>query len=117
MSAATTDRMWSRCDQYSREPSRRRQYGYSDGKDVGGEKFVGKWATYGRNLAIGKSYTASVPSVTDYDAAPWDAKKLTDGVVGPCWLWSWGAGHLWRPDTNPTITLDLGPRVVAPPLA
>ena len=84
------------------------QYGYSDGKDVGGEKFVGKWATYGRNLAVGKSYTASAPSVAEYGAAPWEAKKLTDGVVGPCWLWSWGAGHLWRPNTNPTITLDLG---------
>jgi len=84
------------------------QYGYSDGKDVGGVKFVGNWATYGRNLAIGKSYTANVPSVAEYGAAPWDAKKLTDGVVGPCWLWSWGAGHLWRPGANPTITLDLG---------
>src|SRR5690606_36460358 len=38
------------------------QPGYSDGKDVGGEKWVGKWATYGKNLAMGKPYTVSVPS-------------------------------------------------------
>jgi hypothetical protein len=84
------------------------KYGYSDGKDVGGAKFVGKWASYGRNLAVGKSYAASAPSVTDYNAAPWNGKTLTDGIVGPCWLWSWGAGNLWKPDTNPVITLDLG---------
>jgi hypothetical protein len=29
--------------------------GYSDGKDVGGEKFVGRWITTGRNLAVGKA--------------------------------------------------------------
>ena len=23
-------------------------------------------------------------------------------------LWSWGAGNLWKPDSNPVITLDLG---------
>jgi hypothetical protein len=86
----------------------RTAYGYSDGKDVGGTKFVGRWVTYGRNLATGKSYTSNVPSVTDYNAAPGDGKTLTDGIVGPCWLWSWGAGNLWKPDTNPVITLDLG---------
>lgn len=84
------------------------KYGYADGKDVGGEKFAGKWVTYGRNLAMGKRYTASVPSVTDYNAAAWNGKTLTDGIVGPCALWSWGAGNLWKPDSNPVITLDLG---------
>ena len=37
------------------------KYGYSDGKDAGGEKWVGKWVTYGKNLAMGKPYTLSVP--------------------------------------------------------
>ena len=30
------------------------KYGYSDGKDVGGEKWVGNWVTYGKNLALNK---------------------------------------------------------------
>src|SRR5207248_7744322 len=29
------------------------KYGYSDGKDAGGEKWVGRWATCGANLAEG----------------------------------------------------------------
>lgn len=84
------------------------KYGYSDGKDVGGEKFVPKWVTYGKNLAQGKEYTTSVASVTDYGAAPAEKKFLTDGIVGPCFLWSWGAGQLWKPNANPAITIDLG---------
>ena len=43
--------------------------GYSDGKDAGGEKWVGKWVTYGKNLAQGKPYTLSVPpSENNWDA-------------------------------------------------
>src|SRR5262249_15415130 len=42
--------------------------GYSDGRDAGGEKFVSKWMTCGKNLAIGKSYALSIPSSTNWDA-------------------------------------------------
>ena len=84
------------------------KYGYADGKDVGGARHLGQWVTYGKNLAVGKSFEASLPSVAEYNAAPFEKKVLTDGIVGPCHLWSWSAGHLWRPQSNPTITLDLG---------
>jgi hypothetical protein len=85
-------------------------YGYSDGKDVGGEKFVGRWVKYGRNLAVGKSYTCSVPSGNNWGAGDPDGKKLTDGICGPPYAGgsSYHSGLIWQPNTNPVITLDLG---------
>jgi hypothetical protein len=84
--------------------------GYSDGKDMGGEKFVGRWMSTGRNLAEGKSYTLSVPSETLYEGGDPDGKKLTDGVVGPSFAggtsYKWGA--IWSAKKNPVITVDLG---------
>lgn len=84
--------------------------GYSDGKDVGGEKFVHKWVTYGRNLAEGKPYTCTVPSETNWGAGDPELKKLTDGVVGPPY-----AGGItprfaaaWKKGQKPIITVDLG---------
>jgi hypothetical protein len=56
---------------------------YSDGRDVGGEKFRWRWATYGTNLAVGKPYTVSLPSNDNWGAGDPEGKKLTDGVVGP----------------------------------
>ncbi len=84
--------------------------GYSDGRDAGGEKFVPRWATYGKNLAVGKSYTLSVPSATQWEAGDPDGKKLTDGVVGPSFSGgtSYALGALWTANKNPVITLDLG---------
>lgn len=86
------------------------KYGYSDGKDAGGEKFIGRWATYGKNLAEGKSYTLSVPSETTWDAGDPDGKKLTDGVAGPSYSGgtSYRSGAIWGANKNPVITLDLG---------
>ncbi|MBA2481319.1 MAG: hypothetical protein H0V44_11715 [Planctomycetes bacterium] len=85
-------------------------YGYSDGIDVGGEKFVGSWVTYGTNRAVGKSYAVSVPSETNWDAGDPDGKKLTDGVVGPPYSGgvSYQTGALWSAGKNPVITVDLG---------
>jgi hypothetical protein len=79
-------------------------------KDSGGEKFVGRWITTGRNLAVGKSYTLSSPSETTYEAGDPDGKKLTDGVVGPTFAGgtSYRSGALWNEKNNPVITLDLG---------
>ncbi|HHN47174.1 MAG TPA: hypothetical protein ENN09_07015 [Planctomycetes bacterium] len=84
--------------------------GYSDGKDAGGEKFTGKWVTYGNNIAVGKSYVCSMPSDTNWGAGDPDGKKLTDGIVGPPYSggisYRWGA--LWGAGKNVVITLDLG---------
>jgi len=86
------------------------KYGYSDGKDAGGGKFVGRWITTGKNLAVGKSYTLSHPSGNNWGAGDPDGKKLTDGVAGPPYAGgiSFKYGACWTPNTNPTITLDLG---------
>jgi hypothetical protein len=85
--------------------------GYSDGKDAGGEKWVGKWVTYGKNFALGKSYTLSVPpSENSWDAGDKELKKLTDGRVGSSYSGggSFKEGPLWAKNTNPEITVDLG---------
>jgi hypothetical protein len=85
--------------------------GYSDGKDAGGEEFVGKWATYGKNLAEGKPYTLSVPpSDNRWGAGDPGLKKLTDGVVGGPYSGgaSYSFGALWNKDLQPDITVDLG---------
>ncbi|HEY6226688.1 MAG TPA: discoidin domain-containing protein [Verrucomicrobiae bacterium] len=84
--------------------------GYSDGKDVGDEKYIPKWATYGKNLALGKPYTVSIPSNTNWGAGDPDGKKLTDGVVGPPYPGgvapSFALG--WDKGKNADITVDLG---------
>ncbi len=54
--------------------------GYSDGKDAGGEKYVHRWMTEGKNLAQGKPVTVSVDPKTKH---PLGEKVLTDGVAGP----------------------------------
>lgn len=86
------------------------RYGYSDGRDAGGERYVGRWVTPGRNLAVGKSYTLSAPSQTSWEAGDPDGRKLTDGIVGPSYAGgtSYRSGALWNANTNPVITLDLG---------
>ncbi len=86
------------------------KYGYSDGKDVGGEKYSGRWVRYGKNLAEGKSYTVSVPSGKQWGAGDPDGTKLTNGVVGPNYAGGIGPGFglCWDKGTNPVITLDLG---------
>jgi hypothetical protein len=86
------------------------KYGYSDGKDVGGEKFVGQWMTYGKNLAEGKPYTATVKSDTQWGAGENEDKILTDGVVYasyPAGL-AFKYGVLYDKGTKPEVTIDLG---------
>lgn len=84
--------------------------GYSDGKDVGGEKWRYKWVTYGRNLAEGKPYTCTVPSETSWGAGDPDGKKLTDGVVGPPFVGGVTPkfGAAWKQGQKPEVTVDLG---------
>jgi hypothetical protein len=84
--------------------------GYSDGKDAGGEKFVGRRLTLGKNLAVGKKYVLSHPSGSNWGAGDPDGKKLTDGVAGPPYAGgtSYQSAAVWNGGTRPSITLDLG---------
>jgi len=93
-----------------RGPGESAAAGYSDGKDVGGERFVPRAETVGRNLAVGKAYTVSAPSDTTWGAGDPDGKKLTDGVCGPPYAGgtSYRSGAIWKAGTNPVVTLDLG---------
>ena len=87
------------------------KYGYSDGKDnAGATKFQDRWVTYGRNLAVGKPYTASVPSRTQFNAGDPDGKILTDGVVGSTYVGgtAYKYGTLWQKGDKPEVTVDLG---------
>jgi hypothetical protein len=84
--------------------------GYSDGKDAGGEKFIPKWATYGKNMALGKPYTVSIQSNTNWGAGDPEGKKLTDGIVGPPYPGGVAPGFAlgWDKGKNADITVDLG---------
>lgn len=85
------------------------KYGYSDGRDAGGEKFVPRWVTYGKNLAQGKPYTVSIPSGDNWGAGDPEGKKLTDGIVGPPYAGgiSFSYGLCWPDGKQPEITVDL----------
>ena len=82
----------------------------TDGKDAGGEKYVGRWVRYGRNLAEGKGYAVSVPSTRQRDAGDPQGTKLTDGIVGPPYAGGIGPwyGLCWDKGSRPVITVDLG---------
>ena len=84
--------------------------GYADGRDAGGERFVPRWVTYGRNLARGRPYTLSVPSRTPWEAGDPDQTKLTDGVVGPPYPGGVAPRYAasWNQGQTPEITVDLG---------
>jgi hypothetical protein len=86
------------------------QIGYSDGKDVGGQKFVGRWMKEGKVLSTGKPYTATEKSLTNWEAGDPDGKKLTDGVVGSPYNGgiSYRYGVVYDNKMKPEITVDLG---------
>ena len=86
------------------------KYGYSDGKDTGGEKFRDRWVTYGKNLAEGKPYTCTVPSRTGWGAGDPQGKVLTDGVVASPFVGggAYQFGALWQTGDKPVVTVDLG---------
>jgi hypothetical protein len=86
------------------------KYGYSDGKDFGGQKFQDRWVTYGKNLAAGKPYTYTVPSGTGWGAGDPDGKVLTDGIVGSPYTGgiAYRFGALWNQGQKPAVTVDLG---------
>src|ERR1035438_8864982 len=83
--------------------------GYSDGRDVDGTKFMPQWLTCGKNIALGKPYTLSAPSSTNWGAGDPDGRKLTRRAGGPSYAGgtSYQAGALWNENVNPVISLDL----------
>jgi hypothetical protein len=87
------------------------QYGYSDGKDVGGERFVDRWVTHGSNLLEGKPYTVTAPPTGQWGADDPSNTKLTDGVVGPPYAGGTAprSGAIWDTKSGePEITVDIG---------
>jgi hypothetical protein len=86
------------------------KHGYSDGKDVGGEKFRDRWVTYGKNLAEGKPYACSAPSRKEWQAGDPEGKVLTDGIVGSPYTGgiAYRYGALWNQGEKPVVTVDLG---------
>jgi len=86
------------------------KYGYSDGVDVGGVRYVPQWISYGRNLAEGRRYKVSVSSKTHWGAGDPQGKKLTDGIMGPPYAGGIGPRYAlcWDKGDNPVIEVDLG---------
>jgi hypothetical protein len=84
--------------------------GYSDRKSVSAEKYVSRWARYGKNLALNRPYIVSIPSNTNWGAGDPEGKKLTDGIVGP--PYPGGAAPMpalgWDKGKDAEITVDLG---------
>ncbi|MCH5378319.1 MAG: hypothetical protein JJ992_30550, partial [Planctomycetes bacterium] len=85
--------------------------GYSDGIDVGGQRFQDRWITVGRNLLVGKPYRVTRPPTGQWGGDDPDHKKLTDGVVGPPFAGGIAprSGAIWDHRDGPVdITADLG---------
>ena len=86
------------------------KYGYSNGIDAGGAKYISNWVSYGRNLAEGKPYKVSVPSKTHWGAGDPQGTKLTDGIMGPPYAGGIGPryGLCWDKGDDPVVEVDLG---------
>ncbi len=84
-------------------------YGYSDGVDLDAEPFVHKRHIWGNNLALGKTYTFSVPSGDNWEGGDPEMTKLTDESVASTYGGgtTYREGPIWTPGRNPVITLDL----------
>ena len=80
--------------------------GYSDGKEVQAVKWTPSWVTVGKNLALHKPYTISVPPVPQKDSKLDPEKWLTDGIIGA--MAENGDGLGWSWSGNPEIAIDLG---------
>jgi len=92
------------------------KYGYSDGLDLQAKPFARKRHVWGRNLALGKKYTFSVPSGNNWGGGDPNMTKLTDESVAPTYGMgtTYKEGPIWNPGRNPVITLDLEkPQTVA----
>ena len=76
----------------------------------GPKKFQDRWVTYGKNLALGKPYTCTVPSREGWGANDGGGKILTDGIVGSPYVGgsAYQYGMLWHKGDQPQVTVDLG---------
>ena len=86
-------------------------FGYSDGTDAGGEKYIYTKQTVGTNLAKGMPYTFSrAPSGFQSSAPVTNATILTDGVVGSPATggFSYWLGQCWTSGQNVDLRVDLG---------
>jgi hypothetical protein len=85
-------------------------YGYSDGIDAGGQKYVSTERTDGTNLAKDRPYTISrAPSGFQSSAGASNTRILTDGIVGApatggiSYWW----GQCWNSGQDVNIQVDL----------
>jgi len=85
------------------------KYGYSDGVDIEAKPFVRKRHVWGKNLAVGKKYTFSLPSGNNWGGGDPEMTKLTDEAVASTYGTgtTYKEGPIWTPGQNPVITLDL----------
>jgi len=85
-------------------------YGYSDGIDAGGRKYIHRKQTVGTNLAAQKAYTVSRPPSGFQGSQIASSTVLTDGVVGApasggqSYLW----GQCWTAGDTVDLQVDLG---------
>jgi PKD repeat protein len=86
-------------------------FGYGDGLDAGGERFVHVKRVEGTNLAKNKPYTISrPPSSFQSSAGPENTTILTDGIVGApaTGSTSYWWGQCWTSGSTLDMTVDLG---------
>jgi hypothetical protein len=86
-------------------------YGYSDGVDAGGQKYLYTKQTVGTNWAKSMPYTPSrAPSGFQSSAPAANTTILTDGVVGApvTGSFSYWLGQCWTSGANVDLTVDLG---------
>ena len=93
------------------DPTDSTPFGYSDGTDVGGQKYVHRKRTDGTNFAEHRPYTVSrAPSGFQNSAGATNAIILTDGVVGAPMTGgtSYQWGQCWTAGTELNLLVDLG---------
>ena len=86
-------------------------YGYSDGVDAGGQKYLYTKQTIGTNWAKGMPFTISrAPSGFQSSAPASNTTILTDGVVGSpvTGSFSYWLGQCWVSGSNVDLRVDLG---------
>jgi hypothetical protein len=89
----------------------RTPYGYGDGIDVGGEKYLYRERHDGTNVAVHRPYTFSrAPSGAWNSAGAGNTTILTDGVVGAPATggFSYWWGQCWSSGQDVDLQLDLG---------
>ncbi len=106
---------WVRMNPKGSVPDQRRvTYGYSDGEDVG-DSFEpeAKIFSWGKNIALGRAYTASRPSSKTSNNPDTDGTELTNGkIIAPTDYVSskivQAATAFWEPGEPVTFVVDLG---------